>query len=262
MALHFARTGYAFSRGSANDLPDGDWALGGWVRIVDGHGTAAPQILEQDTSTLARFSLVYYEDQYAEESYRQRFTVSVRDALGQESRIDSAGTYAANDGWQHVLVERSGGMIRLYVDGQADAVAAPAGGAVVIDGDNVFGRLGVVDEAEWAKWDRAIGLGEIAALAKGYSPRFLTEERKWHLPMVRHAQELDGPLVTGLVDAQAAPHPPLWQPTGLRIARSGTGPPGASRPYRAVVGLVWHTGAGAGALDVAGQRAGQVQSGG
>jgi len=262
MAFSFARTGYAFSRGSANDLPDGDWALGGWLAIVDGHGSTAPEILEQDTTTVARFSLVYYEDEYADPTYRQRFTVSVRDALGNESRIDSDGAYAANAAWQHVLVQRSSGVIALYVDGQPDPVTAPAHGAVVIDGDNVFGLLGVMKEAEWAKWDRALGPGEIAALAKGYSPRFLGKQRKWYLPMVRQIQELDGPLVTGLVDALVVEHPRVWQPTRPRAARSGDGALSTLRPYRAVAGRVWHTGAAAARLDVPGQRAGQVQTGG
>jgi len=267
MAYGFERTGYVSAQGSANDLPDGDWAVGGWVRIEDNHGNEAPQIVDQHPPAAARFSLAYYEDEYPLPDYRNRFTVLVRDDVGLERRIDSQGTYAASGAWQHVLVQRSGGVIRLYVAGSADPVTAEACGTVTISADMVFGRLGAMSQAEWAKWDRSLGAREIRALAGGLSPRLLPQSCRWYLPMLRTLHDLRGALTLCWTNTAAARHPRIFACSILQLGGQSPSeppePPGTPLPpalRKVLAGRVWHAGAASGLVDVPGARLGQVQT--
>jgi len=259
MSFSFNRAGYAYTLGSANNLPNGDWAMGGWLQVVDNHGDMAPSIMHQGGSSVARVFFLYHEDQVPIEACRNRFSLLVRDTVGRESEIETGGTYAANPDWQHVLAQRSNNVIAIYVDGVADPVTAPAYGPVVINGTNMFGYYGACREAEWAKWDRALGAEEILALARGYSPRFFPKDRKWYFPMVRQLHELDLPLYAAQLNATVADHPRILQPHRARVVMPPLPPLPAVTPlYRVAGGDVWHTGAAAGRHDVPGARAGQT----
>ena len=99
MAYGFERTGYVSAQGSANDLPDGDWAVGGWVRIEDNHGNEAPQIVDQHPPAAARFSLAYYEDEYPLPDCRNRSPSLCATTLGwSEGSIPKARTLPAGRG--------------------------------------------------------------------------------------------------------------------------------------------------------------------
>ena len=259
MAYAFQRSGYVSAQGDANSLPDGDWAIGGWAQFDDVDGDGAPTILGQDPQGTAWFSLGYYESGYPEEPRRYRINVSVRDDAGLDSQLESDLLYAFFRYWQHVLVQRSAGVLRFYRNGQTQSATAPAHGAVTIASANVFGQLAAIKLAEWAKWDRALRSDEIRGLARGFSPRLFPRARRWCLPMVRELREIDGPLSLGWTDVTIARHPRIFQPAKLQIGLNVRGmPPGWTPPYRVVAESAWHTGADAGSVWHTGAVAGRT----
>lgn len=135
-------------------------------------------------------------------------------------RILLTSTTTINDGvWHHVAANynrNSGGANALYVDGVNEA-SGNSSGAWTTAATNYWIAAGVGEEGFWptmvgevaaiGHWDANLSADEIAALAKGFSPKIIRPESLiFHAPCVRETHELVAGLTGNATGGDVAPH--------------------------------------------------------
>lgn len=189
---------------AALSLPDGDWTIGGWLKLDDNDGTSYQYFFSWNTIGTNNSIGIYFREGGA---YGQ-LTFRVKDGDGTEKTLISDGTPGSLTRWQHVLARRidADNKVEMYLDGVYETYNwATDLGAVNHTGSLYLGARSDVsatrmyggDMAEWAKWDRALSTDEIAALAAGYPVSdFYDSAIKWHLPMNDWTERIAGLTVT------------------------------------------------------------------
>ena len=209
-------------------LPDGSWAIAGWLKLDNNTGTLFQYFLSWGgASASPSINLLFNEASAASNPNELRFLIA--DSGGDQANGTSTGTPGTSTAWQHIIVQRSVSTYTQYVDGSADGSTVNAGvdainvGTALYfgarsdeDADRRFGG----DMAEWAKWDRALIDTERAALASGFSPLFFPRELKWYVPMVRPYVELKEGLTVTNDGSAIGVHPAIIYPGRNQIGLS------------------------------------------
>ena len=153
------------------------------------------------------------------------------------SWMESAHTFAAADTWVHVVMRRSGTMLRYFINGAQDTFGdtrnptAPGTGASFTIGAQDRDTEGVIwffdgRIAEVAAWDRAVSDAEITSLSKGFSPLFFTRNLQAYYPLIGNTSpEVDwknGKTAT-VTGTTAYPHPRIYYPSSYNIAPFAAG---------------------------------------
>jgi hypothetical protein len=84
--------------------------------------------------------------------------------------------------------------------------------------------------AEWAKWDRALPVDQIAALGAGFAPEFFLDDIAWYVNMFSglYEENIAGLTVTNN-GTTAAEHPPkLHYPSTARLILPAAVAPGGT----------------------------------
>lgn len=132
--------------------------------------------------------------------------------------------------WYHGFVTRGASTWNIYVNGVSEATGTNNPFSLDSNSDTVIGARknssGAYDAnfdglmAEMAFWDRELSAGEVAGLAKGYSPLFYRRGLIMYKPLIRDTTELIDTGGTWVVDGTvAANHPRIIYPTGYQTAR-------------------------------------------
>jgi hypothetical protein len=239
MAYDFDGTGDFLSYGSLASL-NGLTAMtvAGWVQMDT--LTADGGILCTRNSTDFDGFLFFYDDAAAASGRSDTFGLFVENGATQV-RIEGATGAATTGAWQHVCVTFLAGSstgIRLYVNGVEDANSPSSSIGITNSGAsaNVQLQIGNAHDftrdidgklAEVAGWNRVLSAEEIAALAKGFSPKFFPG-LAFYAPLVRD----DADVVSG-TDASVNgtpsvfPHPPIIYPSRpLAVSPAAPAAPG------------------------------------
>ena len=82
--------------------------------------------------------------------------------------------------------------------------------------------------AEWAKWDRALSTGEMAALVAGAAPGNIPGGLAWHLPMLDYQERVAGLTVTNHGSTLVGHPPGIVSLVSHRVAETELFVPGAA----------------------------------
>lgn len=134
--------------------------------------------------------------------------------------IQLVSTTSVNDGnWHHVAFSyaRNSGSNALYIDGASEATGntspswnTGANNFVMCLGDNVdtFWPSYVGEIAQIGHWGAQLDAAEVAALAKGYSPKLIRPTSLlFHAPCVREMREIRAGLAATLTGTSITNHP-------------------------------------------------------
>jgi hypothetical protein len=222
---------------AALTLPNGDWSLGGWVKLTDNAGTTFQYFISWGTFD-ANPSLSFYFVEASNGTDPNKLTAVVNDGSVSVNawRVLSSTTPGTSTAWQHVALVRSGATITMYVDGASvgsDTATTPAGtdvaGSLFLGAraDLSAGRFFGGSMAEFAKWDRALAAGELAALANGFSPLCLPGSLRWYMPMVRNYTETVAAIAVTNTGSTVALHPRIFSPAAPLIVTAPAPTPAA-----------------------------------
>jgi hypothetical protein len=111
-------------------------------------------------------------------------------------------TFSSTGVWYHVVMTRNSGTLSFYVNGSTTGYAdtsadngTPSGTFAIATQDRNSEGLDVWSfngkMAEVGAWNRALSTGEIAALAKGYSPDFFPRELKRYHRLLNTSDVVD-----------------------------------------------------------------------
>jgi len=148
--------------------------------------------------------------------------VSVRDganaATTQDPISGSADTFDV-DIWQHILIERDGDLLYVFVDASEKLEASVAQVEAVNPNGLMLGTRTDLDAArfvnalmaEAAKWDAALDATAIGKLAAGSPPNAIGTTPAWWIPMYEDATEkVAGLTVTDNSGGINADHPVVY----------------------------------------------------
>lgn len=97
--------------------------------------------------------------------------------------------------------------------------------------------------AEYARWNRILTDGEVAALAKGYSPLFFLLGLVRYMPVIRGTTDRMAPITGTVTGALVQPHPRILYPTsGVRYRVAASAPPAELAARRTLSSLGTRTG--------------------
>lgn len=152
----------------------------------------------------------------------------VRDGSGGEHPATIDGLATAT--WYSIVGTFGSSRTDVYLDGTAgtpDTTATLATNAQTLrigawkDADNYFLNG---DLAEFAIWNRVLDTGEIAALAKGFSPLFFANGLTFYLPLVGNnspENDIKSGLSATVTNTTKSAHPriiyPYGDPTGVKL---------------------------------------------
>lgn len=154
--------------------------------------------------------------------------------------------------WLNLIVTYDGGATTndpvIYIDNSSQSLTetnAPSGSIVTNADAYVLGARGGDSLrnfdgklAEFAIWDRILTTGEIAALAKGYSPAFFFTSLVEYLPLIRSMVSYKNAAATDTGTAEIA-HPRIIYPSLSQIRRftTASSPAAVQRFYRMMMGV-------------------------
>jgi len=181
---------------AALTFPDGDWAIGGYVKFSSRTGSTARNLFLWGSGYSNKFEVRVGDASHA--SFPDDINLTFLDGDGTTISFSTGSNeFGSNTSWTHILIERTGTTIAVYKNGEitgsggnANLDALDAGASFRL-GNNAYDTgdfLG--DMAEWAKWDRALSAAEKAGLAAGYAPSCYPNSLMWYVPMIRDYVEL------------------------------------------------------------------------
>lgn len=232
MAWHFDEVNDYVTLGddAALTLPDGDWSLGGLVKLTDNTGSLYQYFLSWGSFAAAPSINIFFRE--ASASDPNGLDMWIEDSDGSSIDHDNIGaTPGISTDWQHVLYVRSGaGSITLYIDNVATHTEANANlDAVDVASALNFGRRSDGntsryfggDMAEWAKWDVALSASQRQDLTDLKSPDHHTTGLTWYVKMLAddYNEEIV-PLIVTNNGSTSATHPDITYP----VAPTGHGP--------------------------------------
>ncbi len=218
MAWHFDETsGHYVTLGdnAALTLPDGDWTIGGWIKLDDNLGSFYQYFLSWGRLNVSPSCNWFFNEALAP-SNGNKLSVAVVDGGGDAFFFTSSGTPGTNTAWQHLALARASGVLTQYINGAADGSESDALVDAIDVGDSLY--LGMRSDgsisrrlggsmAEWAKWNRALSAGELLGLAAGWTPDSFPTPA-WHVPMFGGQYiEKRVPLTVTNNNSTAADHP-------------------------------------------------------
>ncbi len=227
---------------AALTLPDGDWTMGGWIKLDDNTGNRYQYFLSwSGFSSDPSFQWFFHEALQADAN---KLSVRVRDADGDfygTGNVMSTGTPGTSTAWQHLAAVRSGSTLTQYINGSADgsetdvsvnSCDATTAMYLGMRSDNDPNRRLGGAMAEWAKWDRALSTDELAALAAGWTPdQFPTPV--WQLRMWGDEySEMRVPLTVTNNGSTAADHPGglIYPSAAIAVPAAAAGAEESSSP--------------------------------
>lgn len=212
------------------DLPDADWAIAGWVKLVSNVGAEGQYVLSRGLwRANPSVNVFMHEASHATVSSRNKWSVELGDNDTTDVSVKADTATGGSTDWQHLITERSGTTVTLYVNGSSYGATTSAsfdadGGSNAI----VFGKNSGDAEplngylAEWACWSRVLTAAEKASLCSTGRPSDLdATSRAWYLPMYDDFNEEWASLTVtnngGNVSAVTAVHPVTYEATGLAV---------------------------------------------
>lgn len=225
---------------AALTLPDADWTLGGWLKLDDNTGSNFQYFLSWGALNANPSCNWLVNESGAGDANKMQ--ALVEDSGGQQFAVISTGTPGTSTAWQHVALVRLGSTLTQYINGAADGTDTDATVDAVDVTTNLYFGTRSVDPtnrwfggamAEWAKWDRALSVGELLGLAAGWTPdHFPTPV--WQIRMFGgQYAEMRVPLTVTNNGSTAADHPGgLIYPSGAIVVPVTAGaPPAAGNPW-------------------------------
>jgi hypothetical protein len=222
MAQNFDGSGEYYYRSVALTTRD-NWTLSAWINI--------------DTLPQNNAMIVYNGEDGGGGPYNGYGFLVAADSGGSGSKLvglyggiawkNSGYTFSSTGVWYHVVMTRNSGTLRFYVNGtdvgysntDADNGTPSGSFSIACQDRNSEGFVSYFDGkvAEVAAWDRALGTGEIASLADGFSPAFFPIDLEAYMPLIVNGQDRAN---SGTVTAGGTPdttnHPRIIYPsTGL-----------------------------------------------
>ncbi|MBN2024063.1 MAG: LamG domain-containing protein [Pirellulales bacterium] len=200
---------------AAMTLPDADWTLAGWMKPDSLAGTGSQFVVSWNHfNYLPSLNWWFREASHPSEAGKIKFRL--KDTADQIEVYSPTAVITTMD-WYHLCLVRSSYTFTQYVNGVAagygvlgkmddinPSVPWLFGAVTEFDPDSYFGgRL-----AEWAKWDRALGADERAALAAGLAPIWYPTGLAWWLPLYTSHEEKIVPLSVTDSSGGPAAHPP------------------------------------------------------
>ena len=157
-------------------------------------------------------------------------------------------TFSSADTWYHVVMVRTSGALKFYVNGSDVGYSNTDGPQTVGNTTGVF-SVGAQDRngegsgpdgmgwyantriAEVAAWQRALSTGEIAALGKGFAPSFFKSSLLRYLPLINSTHKIEvargAAITTGDAPTTYA-HPPIYYPSSYNYIYTTTAAPSTS----------------------------------
>ncbi|MGD9652097.1 MAG: LamG domain-containing protein [Candidatus Dadabacteria bacterium] len=207
--------------GAATTLPNGDWAIGGWIKLDTTSGWPNDYTVVSagvDGGSEGEFTLGI--DQDGGSSTRVEMYIA-DDFYGSEASLSSTGDeFAGNTNPTHVLLQRSGSNFQFYIGGVASGTVAVGGidelnfSTALIFGPyyNEIGNWNALPGslASWAKWNRALTQAEITSLAQGFSPSCVPGSQMLDIPMIGAYQERRSGLAVTNSGTTVGAHPRMY----------------------------------------------------
>lgn len=152
---------------------------------------------------------------------------------------NSGYTFSSANTWYHVVMTRNSGTLKFYVNGSDVGYSntdGPQGvnydlGKFSVCAQDRNGESGVdangmkwwanTRMAEVAAWQRALSVGEIAALGKGFAPSFFKSSLLLYLPLINSSHKIEvargASITTGDAPTTYA-HPRIYYPNNYGLA--------------------------------------------
>ena len=225
MSRHFdgSTTYFSIADDAALTFPDGNWSMGGWIRMLDLAGTGGQYFFSNGGWSEAHcINCFVYELSHANAGKVGMF---IEDDATKTVWIESSSTPGTSTAWFHYLIVRTDDTFKLYDDGAEVASGTTAGISLSNSPhDPMLGRRQsnpdyncCCDMAEWAKWDVALDSEQRAALAAGVRPPEVGTRPAWYLPMLAGLEEEIAALAVTNYGTTVSEHPPKIVPAGQYI---------------------------------------------
>ncbi len=189
-------------------LPDGSWALGGWLKSDSLSGSARQFVIGHAALGATPSCNIYIQEPGGDLVVR----IVSNDATSKMSTNNGVVTAGA---WHHLLVLCSGDTLQVYLDGSAIGSSYNAawdginpGGSFHLGRKNSAGHYLEGRMAAWAKWDSVLSSEQITALANGVQPPEVGTRPAWYLPLLAGLDEEIAALAVINTNTTIAEHPP------------------------------------------------------
>jgi hypothetical protein len=202
---------FTLASAAALALPNGDWSLGGWIKI-DANAGSYYQFLYNRMEIISDYVQWIIGEESVSGNANKLYFYAADGGYNVGFVSDTAP--GQNRNWQHICVVRSGTTYTQYVNGTANGSSSSANlGEISQNADVYFGsrydlssvRFFQGSMAEWAKYDFALSAPQIAALVDGECPKVYGPA--WYIPMLGGlTEEIGGLTVTNQGSTDAA-HP-------------------------------------------------------
>ena len=221
----------ALADAPALTFPEGPWTLGGALLQIDNAGSGT-QFLCSWGNLLETSSFNWWINEI-DSSYSRQLSFRHVDDDDMDTVQVNSGTKTLSCGvWHHVLLRRSGNVFTQYLDGVAAGSTTRNGFYTINRSDTLFfGSRADLNAtrffpgimAEWAKWDRALSAGEIAALAAGKTPDWFAKNLAWYVSMRDKPVEFVRRIPVKVIGVKAVNHPRFLQPLATSWAARAQG---------------------------------------
>ena len=223
---------------AALTFPDGDWTIGGWIKLSANDGTGFQYYMSWNNfNGLPSFQAYIGEESQTDATLRNKqlfnaLSSTSGDAYNYTVNINRPSTASpgSSTAWQHVLIryKKSTNTVDYFINGAADYswTAGSLVNGINYAGSLYFGHRSdlAADRdfrgrlAEFAKWDRYIDNTEAAQLAAGDAPSLHNTSMSWYCPMINDFTEsIVGITVTNTNASTDADHPTITYTSGATI---------------------------------------------
>lgn len=193
-------------------LPDGDWSMGGFLKFSTRSGTLRRYIIKGGIGYSSSFFVRISDDAGPDaDDVNIAFLDDDGTTIGASS---TSNPFASNLSWTHLLIQRSGTTITVYVNGSSVASGSNANFDAITPNDWIqFGNEQYFSAgfrgalAEWAKWDRALSSAEIDGLVQGYAPSCYPNSLMWYVRMIRDYNEIRAGITVDNEGSVVTEHP-------------------------------------------------------
>lgn len=205
-------------------LPNGDWTIAGWINSNSYSGILFQYFFSMGfLAANPSLNMNYGE---VSSAVPGTFSYYIWGISGGDSfQPATSDLHTSFVGvWAHLCIARDSGTARMFLNGAQVHSAAMTGPQAVTNTSLDLGRRsdGNPDRyadakmAEWAKWDSYLGVGNIAALAAGFSPS-MVRRPSWYISMRRSFVAEAGSLAITNNAATVSAHPRIIYPRSKKL---------------------------------------------
>lgn len=205
---------------AALTLQDGDWAVAGWVKLNDNVGSGGHNLFQYGTFGANNSLWIWIEEGQAGGNQDDIvFRAVDGDGTNTGNVASTSNPFLNNMLWTHLLLQKTAGAIKMYVDASEVSTVSSTGFNAVNPSTFQMGFSGgsyLIDGAlaEWSKWNRAMNSSERTALAGGAPASNYSTNLDYYMKMRLDWTEEIVPLtITNNGTRLYAGHPITYTPT-------------------------------------------------